>query len=128
MRFERFVGLAVLVAAMVMVGCVSQSPMSDRSPLAGQAMFADIAKNDEDPALRIAAIEKLTDQALLADLARNAKDYSIRMAAADRLDRSYHDVVTATYVEAARKGETVEIRKDAMQKLAAYEGRGVAQR
>lgn len=44
-----------------------------------------VAKNYENPEVRSAAVEKLTDQAVLADIARNDKESEVRSAAERRL-------------------------------------------
>jgi hypothetical protein len=50
-----------------------------------QLIFASIAKYDVDEAVRGAAVARLTDRALLEDVSRTAKDGAVRAAAAHRL-------------------------------------------
>jgi len=47
--------------------------------------LADIAKNDKEWSVRIAAVEKLTDQKLIGDIAKNDESYSVRSEAVKKL-------------------------------------------
>jgi hypothetical protein len=50
-----------------------------------QAIFANIAKYDGDGEVRLAAVNKLTDKALVDNLAQHGKDSAVREAAARKL-------------------------------------------
>jgi len=47
--------------------------------------YARVAKNDGDPAVRKAAVERVTDQAVLADVAKNDAAWAVRKAAVERI-------------------------------------------
>jgi hypothetical protein len=75
--------------------------------LPNQAILADIAKNDETyEAVRLAAVEKIQDQSILTDIAKNNNDrrLSVRMAAAKKLaDQSILDNLTETAIAVTAK-------------------------
>jgi hypothetical protein len=53
-----------------------------------QSIYANIAKYDKDGAVRLAAVKKLADKELLANLAKYAKDSAVRLAAERKLEES----------------------------------------
>jgi len=48
-------------------------------------VLADIAKNDEDPSVRRAAIDNISDENVLTDIAKNAGDLSVRIGAIGKI-------------------------------------------
>jgi hypothetical protein len=68
--------------------------------ISGQALLAEIAKNDSNENVRRAAVEKLTDQAQLAEVAKNAGDSYVRRAAAGKL--ADHAFAQPEYADVAK--------------------------
>jgi len=88
--------------------------------------LAEIAKKDKDPAVCLAAVQKLTYQGLLQDIAKSSRHFDVRMAAYDRLDDRSTRRGTVHYLTdqamlaeiAKNTGEDSEVRQDAIRKLA----------
>jgi hypothetical protein len=79
--------------------------------LTDQAVLADIAKNDSEPRVRKAAVERLTDQAALADIAKTHSEPEVRKAALERLTGE------AALADIAQTHSEPEVRKAAHEKL-----------
>ncbi|MBF0538738.1 MAG: hypothetical protein HQL03_10860 [Nitrospirae bacterium] len=65
-----------------------------------------------DPAVRKAAVEKLTDQKVLADIAKHDKDWSVRAAAHEKLGNKEEALF-----EVAKNAMPSKVRKAAVEKL-----------
>ena len=113
-----------VVAVGLLMGCVPNggvTPYVVEGPPPLQSVFADIAKNDPDPQVRMVAMKQLTNQALLAEVARTAPNVWMRLEAADRLDASSKAVAQAVYADVAKNAPDPDIRSAAIQKLAALD-------
>jgi hypothetical protein len=79
--------------------------------LTDQAVLADIAKKDRDADVRGAAVEKLTDQALLGDIAKKDSDVNVRRIAAGKVTDQ------GLLAEIARIDRAEDVRFAAAEKL-----------
>jgi hypothetical protein len=79
--------------------------------LADQPTLADIAKNDKDSKVRKAAMARVTEQYDLADVAQNSLDSKVRKAAVERLE---DQLVLA---EIAKNDKDSEVRRAAVARV-----------
>ncbi len=80
-------------------------------PQKWQDLLAEIAKNDEDPLVCIAAVKKLNDQKVLAYVAKNDKKYFVRTAAVEKLNDQ------KLLTDIAKNDENEYVRQAAVKKL-----------
>ena len=113
MQFKRFFVAAVLSLAAVglFAGCSSE-------PLSGQELLADVARNADDPAVRLSAAEQLDEQhravaqEVFADLAIHAFHANVKQRAVRRLTDP------ALLAKVAKTANDSDVSRAALQKLA----------
>jgi len=64
---------------------IRKAAVAKLDPRLYQALFAELAKNDDHLVVRLAVVERMTDPLLLTDVAKYAKDPAVREAAKKRL-------------------------------------------
>lgn len=79
--------------------------------ITSQAFLADIAKNNENTEIRLAAIQRLDDQTALANIANNDSDFQIQFAAVQRLTNQ------TSLANVAYNNSSVQVRLAAVRKL-----------
>jgi hypothetical protein len=89
-----------------------------------QAVFANIAKYDKDAELRLAAVEKLTDKALLDNLAKHGKDSAVREAAERKFSGKVLPAKIAKNAEDEEEAQEAEPAVPDAEETAAPERRG----